>query len=112
DQPAATAQDQPAATAQDQPAATAQPATVAGVALPLVVGPQGVALPALGGQGAPSFAPGGPFDPDLQHALQGIGGPNDPDAAHRQAREQDERLYLADFGKPWHYAVYVTSATP
>jgi hypothetical protein len=55
------------------------------------------------------FAVGGPFDPDLQHALQGIGGPNDPDSSHRQAREHDERLYLAQFGKPWPYAAYATS---
>ena len=54
------------------------------------------------------YAPGGPFDPDLQHALSGIGGPNDPDSVHRQARERDERLYLQDFGTPWPYAVYVT----
>jgi endoglucanase len=59
-----------------------------------------------------NFAPGGPFDPDLQHVLQGIGGPNDGDPVHRQARERDERLYLQDFGKPWQYAAYVTSANP
>jgi endoglucanase len=57
---------------------------------------------------APEFAIGGPFDPDLQHALQGIGGPNDSDAAHRQARERDEQRYLVQFGRPWQYAVYVT----
>ena len=50
--------------------------------------------------------------PTCSTPLQGIGGPNDPDPVHRQAREQDERLYLADFGKPWQYAAYVTSATP
>jgi endoglucanase len=56
------------------------------------------------------FAAGGPFDPDIQHALQGIGGPNDPDGVHREAREQDERRYLAEFGKPWQYAAYATGA--
>jgi endoglucanase len=61
--------------------------------------------------GVVGFAPGGPFDPDLQHVLQGIGGPGDPDAAHRQAREQDEHRYLAEFGSPWQYAVYATAAT-
>jgi endoglucanase len=54
------------------------------------------------------YAPGGPFDPDLQHALAGVGGPGDPDSVHRQARERDERLYLQDFGTPWPYAAYVT----
>jgi hypothetical protein len=58
---------------------------------------------------ATDYAPGGPFDPDLSHAQQGIGGPNDPDPLHRQARERDERVYLQDFGKPWQYAAYVTT---
>jgi hypothetical protein len=58
----------------------------------------------------PGAAAGGPFDPDLQHVLQGIGGPNDPDPVHRQAREQDERRYLAEHGKPWQYAAYATAA--
>jgi len=62
--------------------------------------------------GNPNYAPGGPFDPDLQHVMQGIGGPNDPDPVHRQLRQQDEQLFLSDFGKPWQYAAYVTSATP
>jgi hypothetical protein len=55
----------------------------------------------------PGYAAGGPFDPDLQHALGGVGGPNDPDAVHRQARARDEQLYLVVFGKPWQYAAYV-----
>ena len=55
-------------------------------------------------------APGGPFDPDLRHALDGIGGPTDPDPVHRQARARDEQRYLALFGKPWPYAAYVTAA--
>ena len=55
------------------------------------------------------MAPGGPFDPDLQHALAGIGSTSDPDPVHRQAREHDEQLYLQEFGKPWQYAVYVTT---
>jgi endoglucanase len=58
---------------------------------------------------ATDYAPGGPFDPDLSHAQQGVGGPNDPDQVHRQARERDERVYVQDFGKPWQYAVYVTT---
>ncbi|MBV9580151.1 MAG: glycoside hydrolase family 5 protein [Chloroflexi bacterium] len=86
-------------------AATSQPAAATTTAAPT-----STVVPVVAG--TPNFAPGGPFDPDLQHALQGIGGPNDPDPVHRAAREQDERLYLADFGKPWQYAVYVTSATP
>ena len=90
------------------------------VAEQTVVAPTGPAVqgPVVGGgasvaqttSSAPEFASGGPYDPDLQHAVQGIGGPNDPDASHRQARERDERRYLAQFGKPWQYAVYVTSA--
>ncbi len=115
------------ASGQSQPVAAAQP-TVPSPVTVAQAPPEdatstptqpGAATPAAGPTpapvtvaGTPNFAPGGPFDPDLQHALQGIGGPNDPDPVHRQAREQDERLYLADFGKPWHYAVYVTSATP
>jgi endoglucanase len=66
--------------------------------------PVAVATPAGG------FAVGGPFDPDFQHVLQGIGAPSDPDAVHRQARERDERQYLATYGKPWQYAAYVTGA--
>jgi endoglucanase len=72
-----------------------------------------VATPAPVAAAAPSdYAPGGPFDPDLQHVQLGIGGPNDGDPVHRQARERDERLYLQDFGKPWQYAVYVTAPSP
>jgi endoglucanase len=57
------------------------------------------------------FAPGGPFDPDLEHVRQGIGSPSDRDPAHREARAHDEYLYLNYFGAPWPYAVYAT-ATP
>jgi endoglucanase len=87
------------------PAATEQPSVPAPTPTPTAA-PVAAAPPVTG------FAPGGPFDPDLQHVLQGIGGPNDPDPVHRQARERDERLYLQDFGKPWQYAAYVTSANP
>jgi len=54
------------------------------------------------------LAPGGPFDPDLNHVLAGVGGPNDPDPAHRQVRAHDEQLYLQVFGTPWPYAAYAT----
>jgi endoglucanase len=54
------------------------------------------------------LAPGGPFDPDFAHVRAGIGGPGDPDAAHRQARAEDEQLYLRMFGTPWPYAAYAT----
>jgi endoglucanase len=69
-----------------------------------------VAAPAAPGVPATGFAVGGPFDPDFQHVLQGIGAPGDPDAVHRQARERDERLYLATYGKAWQYAAYATGA--
>jgi endoglucanase len=54
-------------------------------------------------------AAGGPFDPDPNHVLQGIGGPSDQDPNRRQRREEDERRYLAQFGKPWEHAAYVTT---
>jgi hypothetical protein len=54
--------------------------------------------------------PGGPFDPDFRHVLDGVGGSADPDVVHREARQRDEPRYLALFGKPWPYAVYVTAA--
>jgi endoglucanase len=60
---------------------------------------------------AGTFAIGGPFDPDPNHALLGAGGPNDPDPAHRQARQADEQRFLEQTGTPWDRAVYVT-ATP
>jgi endoglucanase len=86
------------------PGVTLAPLPGAG-AVAVVPQPPAAPQPPAGG-----YAPGGPFDPDLQHALQGIGGPNDPDAAHRQARQRDEQLYLTEVGKPWQYAVYVTTA--
>ena len=104
--------------AQSPPVASGQtqsPPTAGAAPQPAAVAPAPAPTPTpapIVASGSPSFAPGGPFDPDLQHALHGIGGPNDPDPVHRQAREQDERLYLVDFGKPWPYAVYVTSPTP
>jgi endoglucanase len=85
--------------------AAAQPVAPPAAAPPALAPAVPLAAPAVIG-----FAPGGPFDPDQQHVLQGIGGPNDPDSAHRQAREQDERRYLAQFGKPWQYAAYATGA--
>jgi len=54
------------------------------------------------------MAAGGPFDPDISHALAGVGGPTDPDSTHRADREADEFLYLRVFGAPWQYAVYAT----
>ena len=54
------------------------------------------------------MAAGGPFDPDVQHVLAGIGSTSDPDPAHRQARQHDEQLYLQEFGTPWQYAVYTS----
>jgi endoglucanase len=97
---------EPAAAAQAVVAAyqgpTLQPASVA--AGPPTVQPstQSAPPPAI-------FANGGPFDPDLTHALLGVGGPNDPDPAHRAARRADEQRYLDQTGVPWTRAVYVTA---
>ncbi len=95
--------------AESVPAAQVGPAAEA--APPAQLGPPALAAApgVLGAPVLPGYAAGGPFDPDPQHALGGIGAPNDPDLVHRQARERDERLYLVVFGKPWQYAAYITT---
>jgi endoglucanase len=97
-------------TAQAPAPAIAASAPPAQPAPPIVAAPPAVAAapPVLPAPLVPAYAVGGPFDPDLQHALGGLGGPKDPDPVHRQARERDERLYLVVFGKPWQYAAYAT----
>jgi hypothetical protein len=85
------------------PATAAASATATGQS----TGVAGARATALG----PSFAIGGPFDPDPRHVLAGAGGPTDPDPAHREARRTDEERYLEETGKPWNHAVYVTAAT-
>jgi len=88
----------------DTLAPTAQPT------LTTVSAPTPTAVPLVAGVPAGALgAPGGPFDPDPEHAAQGIGGPSDPDPVHRQARQHDEQVYLQTFGAPWPHAVYVTS---
>jgi hypothetical protein len=91
-------------TAESRPAPTAAPRTAPSLPPP----PPGYTVP----KPPPNarMAAGGPFDPDISHALAGIGGPNDPDASHRQDREHDEWLYFRIFGRPWEYAVYATGA--
>jgi endoglucanase len=70
--------------------------------------PQAAAAPSTEPSG--SFAIGGPFDPDPQHAHMRIGGPNDADPLRRMARQADERRYVELHGRPWEHAVYVTAA--
>ncbi|MDQ6671022.1 MAG: glycoside hydrolase family 5 protein [Chloroflexota bacterium] len=115
-QPLAITADRPPAPASvadsGPPAQAVQPAPLAAAAPPTASAPSAVASApgVVGGPALAGYAAGGPFDPDLQHALGGMGGLNDPDPVHRQARERDEQLYLVVFGKPWQYAVYATSS--